>query len=226
MVACAISDLPGAFTAGNRILCVGRPEHMSDGTREDLQSAFANLDFIADPVLAGQAQGCLQAAAHLSSGEEVLIGACDCGIDVDHQALEELRAIADVIVFSHQGDLTLELDPGAHSWLRCEADGKVNELLFKRAPDHHSPATVATTGVFWYKDGAVFHQHLRAVCEGAARGPERYVDEVVQFSLSQGLSVYQLQVEYFGWGTPADFERYEKTVAYWRRFRDAEAWIR
>ena len=55
---------------------------------------------------------------------------------------------------------------------------------------------------------------------------EFYVDEVIKYTISMGLRVRVFEIDrYLGWGTPKDYENYEKTLAYWRSFVESDYFI-
>ena len=52
---------------------------------------------------------------------------------------------------------------------------------------------------------------------------EFYVDQVVHHALELGYRASVFEIDrYISWGTPHDYENYQKTVNYWREFARRE----
>ena len=45
-----------------------------------------------------------------------------------------------------------------------------------------------------------------------------YVDKLLNYYIEDNLSVKKYDVNYICWGTPDDYELYEKTLNYWKNF--------
>ena len=52
---------------------------------------------------------------------------------------------------------------------------------------------------------------------------EFYVDQVIKYVLKLGYKAKVFEIDrYIGWGTPEDYENYQKTFEYWRGFCQKE----
>ena len=79
---------------------------------------------------------------------------------------------------------------------------------------------------FGFKRANVFLEHLENMIKRKDMiDGKYYVDRVIQYMIDAGLKVQYFDVRYIGWGTPQDYENYEKTIAYWRDFAQKEGFI-
>ena len=54
---------------------------------------------------------------------------------------------------------------------------------------------------------------------------EFYVDQALSHALSLGLNIEIFEIDkYLCWGTPKDYETYQKTIKYWQQFVKSESW--
>ena len=84
----------------------------------------------------------------------------------------------------------------------------------------------ATIGMFWFKHADIFLKHLEdMINKKDTIDGKYYVDKVIQYMIDAGLKVEYFNVRYIGWGTPKDYENYEKTIAYWKDFVQKEGLI-
>lgn len=224
MVICAMNDIPGITDKNSRIVCIDRDFHETNGTEAKIRELYPNTVFIHDHVMLDQAYGCFLAREFLQSDEELFIGACDNGMEMDAEAFEEAKKHADVIMISHTNDDNIAQNPNAHSWARLKSDNRTLESISLKQTVSDTPLRDhATTGMFWFKNAGTFLKYLEQMIwnKDTLEG-KYYVDKVIQYCIDGGLTVQCFDVKYICWGTPVDYENYENTLTYWNAFSDKE----
>ncbi len=225
MIVCAMKDIPGIDNLKNQIICVDRYFHKTNGTEEKILDFFPNTTFIHDYVMLDQAFACFLARRFLQSDKELFIGSCDSGMLLNEQAFKKACTEADALMISHQNKNSIDYDPLAHSWARLKkTDGK--ELLsisIKQTVSDNPEKDHATTGMFWFKQANTFLKYLEEMIwkQDKLEG-KYYVDKVLWYCINAGLRVKYFDVKYIGWGTPWEYENYEKTLEYWKTFSKKE----
>ncbi|MBL1418929.1 MAG: nucleotidyltransferase [Alphaproteobacteria bacterium] len=224
MVVCAIKDIPGVDDPKNTLICVDRDFHKQNGTEATIQQFFPRVSFIHDTELTGQATGVLVAREFIDNDEDLFIGPCDNGMVVDQAGFDAARETFDVLVISHTNDSNIAQNPLAHSWLELEQDGvTVKAIRIKQTVSDTPMNDHATTGMFWFKKGSDYVSLTDdMVAKKDMVNNEYYVDQVIQYAIDANLKVGYFDITYIGWGTPYDFEVYENTLDYWKKFSAAE----
>ncbi len=228
MVVCAMQDIPGIHDPNNKIICVDRDFHATDGTEKTILEFFPNAVFIHDHVLLDQAYGCFLAREFLQSEEELFIGACDNGMEINLPAFDALKDKADAIMISHSNDENIAQNPQAHSWARLKSanDTQLCEISLKKTLSENPLHDHATTGMFWFKKACEFLGFLeQMIWARDTFSGKYYVDKLLQYYINAGKSVHYFDVRYICWGTPRDYENYEKTLSYWADFAKQEGLI-
>ena len=220
MILCAMKDIPGIDDVNNQIICVDRDFHEYNGTEDVISKHYPKTKFIHDHVLLDQAFGCFLAREFLDSDEELFIGACDNGMQLDVLEFNKAKENADVIVLSHTDDENIRENPTAHSWLKLHADSvSIEELHLKKTISDNPMNDHATTGMFWFKRAKDFLHNLeKMIWMNDTLDGKFYVDKVIQYAVQSGLRANIFDVSYICWGTPKDYENYEKTMRYWSEF--------
>ena len=223
MVLCAMKDIPGIYNPKNKIICVDLPLHKENGIEKVILDVFPNTIFIHDDARLDQAYGCFLARDFLQSDEELFIAACDNGISYDKKVFKEACSQSDALVISHSNDDNIAQDPYAHSWLKLKDKNQLSGISIKQTISVDYMQDHATTGMFWFKHANIFLKHLEDMINrrDTVNG-KYYVDKVIQYVIDAGLLVQYFDVRYIGWGTPLDYENYEKTIEYWRGFVEKE----
>lgn len=225
MIVCAMKDMPGINDKTNKIICIDRPFHQVNGTEKVIKEHFPNTMFIHDHVLLDQAFGCFLAREHLLNDEPLFIGACDNGIAFEDDSFQKACADADVLMISHTNDQNIEKDPYAHSWakLKEENSSEIQSISLKTPISKEPMNDHATTGMFWFKRSSDFLSNLEEmIWSKDSLNGKYYVERVLQYCIDKGLRVNFFDVKYFCWGTPDDYENYEKTISYWKEFSEKE----
>ena len=227
MVVAAIEDLPVDARAADLTLVV-RDFHLRDGVDAVLRAYYPQARcVVVDRLTEGQAATCLLARAAIDNDAPLLIAACDNGMDIDQARFAQGTETADVLVFTFRNNPAVLAKPQAYGWLHTEGD-RVTGTAIKRPVSATPMRDHAVVGTFWFRRGRDFVTLADRMIAAEDRiNGEFYVDQVVHHALAAGLDVRVLEVDrYICWGTPADYEAYEASLAYWRAFAAAEDWVR
>ena len=228
MIICAMKDIPGIYDEGNTVICVNRPIHAKDGTQAAITAEFPKTIFIHDHVLLDQAFACFLAREYLSKDEELFVACCDNGMIFDHDNFIKQKHGVDCVVLSHCGDLNIEKNPNAHSWLELENNSKlVKNVSIKKILSDQFMHDHATTGSFWFSSASKFLEALEILLSSSQSiSTKRWIDEVLDVLISQKNKVTYFDVEYLCWGTPEDYETYQASFRYWKGYLDANRWLK
>lgn len=225
MVVAAVSDLPfDPKDPKNEIIFVVRDFHEKDGVTEEIKAHYPSAKFIViDKLTEGQASTCLLARDFVDNDEPLLIAACDNGMALPKGEFEKLSAGADALLFSFRHNEAVCEKPQAYGWIKTkgiDVTGVSVKVPISETPmeDH------AIVGTFWFCKGSDFVKAADAMIAANDRiNGEFYVDQVFKYLVETGLKVQVLETDrYICWGTPNDYESYEKTIAYWRDYATKE----
>lgn len=223
MVVCAANNLYGADNDSNTMIFIDRDFHKSQGVEDTIKQYWKGVKFITlDKLTDGQASTCLCAKDYINSDEELLIGPCDCGMNIDVKKFEELKKSCDCIVFTFTNNDSVCDNPNAYGWMKIDDKDSILSASVKKAISDNPEKDPAVTAVFWFKRGSDFVKAAEdMIADNKRINNEFYVDEVVNYILKLGLSAKIFNVDkYFCWGTPKDYEDYQRTVKYWESFLD------
>lgn len=222
MVVCACLDLPSLEENGANVIFVERTFHRENGTENEIKKFFSQAKFLTvDQLTEGQACTCLLAKNLIDNDEELLIAGCDNGMEFDEKKFDELRqSDVDLLVFTYRHDECVLENPNAYGWMVVDAQNNIVDVSIKKAISDHPEEDHAVVATFYFKKG---HDFVRAtekmIAENDRVNGEFYVDEVVRHALKLGLKAKVFEIEkYLCWGTPADFEKWQKTFEYWHEF--------
>lgn len=223
MVVAATLDLPGASAAN--IIYVDRDFHKKDGVEEQIKEFFPCADFITISELTeGQASTCLLAQDHINNDQELLIAGCDNGIVFDEQKFLAAKKSADVLIFTFRGNEAVLENPKAYGWVSADASGNVSDVSVKVPLSDTPIKDHAIVSAFWFRQGCDFVANAKEmIAQNDRINNEFYADLVMKYCVKNGLKVKVFEVDkYLCWGTPQEYENYEKTINYWRGFYEAE----
>ena len=231
MVVCATKDLPGVAADGSNVIYVDRNFHKTDGVEDAIRAWYPQASFITvDHLTEGQACTCMLAEPYLDPEQPLLIAGCDNGMDIDRDAFDALTKECDCIVFTYRHNEAVLANPNAYGWMIADADGNITGTSIKKAISDRplddsaisetpmeDPAVVAT---FWFRRAAVFIEATKKmIAENDRINGEFYVDQTVKHVLDLGYRAKIFDIDrYVGWGTPADYEGYQKTWNYFKAF--------
>lgn len=221
MVVCATADLPGVAADGSNVIYVDRTFHKEDGVEDTIHAYYPQASFITvDHLTEGQACTCMLAEPYLDPEEPLLIAGCDNGMDIDRKAFDALTKECDCIVFTYRHNEAVLANPNAYGWMIADEDGNITGTSIKKAISDtpmEDPAVVAT---FWFRKAKVFLEATKKmIAENDRVNQEFYVDQTVKHVLDLGYKAKIFDIDrYVGWGTPADYEGYQKTWKYFEAF--------
>lgn len=229
MVIAAVEDLPVDLDADETtITFIVRDFHLKDGVDSILLERFPKARFIAvDHLTEGQASTCLLARTILDSDKPLLIAACDNGMDVERDAFKAQANSADALIFTFRKNESVLINPKGYGWIKVDGE-KVTGVSIKQPISDHPMEDHAVVGTFWFRHGRDF---VRAADQMIAANDrinnEFYVDQLFKYLVNWGMDVQVTEISrYVCWGTPDDYETYEKTLYYWTEFANREPWAK
>ena len=228
MVVCATKDLPGVSKEGANVIYVDRSFHREDGVEDAIRTYYNKARFITiDHLTEGQACTCMLAEEYLDPEEPLLIAGCDNGMDIDREAFEKRKKECDCIVFTYWHNEAVLEKPDAYGWMIADEEGNITGTSIKKAISDtpmEDPAVVAT---FWFKKAKIFlDATAKMIRENDRINGEFYVDQTVRHVIDLGYRAKIFDIDrYVCWGTPADYEGYQKTYAYFQAFLAHEGLI-
>lgn len=225
MVVCATMDLPEVEKDGFNVVYVDRDFHKTNGTEKKIREYFPNARFITiDHLTEGQACTCLLARDMINLSDELLIAGCDNGMEINMKLFDELRLQADVLVFTYRHNESVIRNPNAYGWMIVDEKNNVTGISIKKAISETPMEDHAVVATFWFKKGNIFVKAAeKMIAENDRINNEFYVDQVVKHVLDLNMCVKVFEIDrYIGWGTPEDYELYQKTFEYWNGFYERE----
>ena len=221
MVVCATKDLPGVAADGSNVIYVDRNFHQTDGVEDAIRAWYPQAAFITvDHLTEGQACTCMLAEPYLDPEQALLIAGCDNGMDIDRDAFDALTKECDCIVFTYRHNEAVLANPNAYGWMIADADGNITGTSIKKAISDRPMEDPAVVATFWFRRAAVFIEATKKmIAENDRINGEFYVDQTVKHVLDLGYRAKIFDIDrYVGWGTPADYEGYQKTWNYFKAF--------
>ena len=221
MVVCATKDLPGVAADGSNVIYVDRNFHKTDGVEDAIRAWYPRAAFITvDHLTEGQACTCMLAEPYLDPEQPLLIAGCDNGMDIDRDAFDALTKECDCIVFTYRHNEAVLANPNAYGWMIADAAGNITGTSIKKAISDRPMEDPAVVATFWFRRAAVFIEATKKmIAENDRINGEFYVDQTVKHVLDLGYRAKIFDIDrYVGWGTPADYEGYQKTWNYFKAF--------
>ncbi len=221
MVVCAVNQLPGVAPGGENIIFIDRPFHRVLGGEDEIKRYFPGASFVtAETLTEGQACSCLLARSLLDPGEELLIAGCDNGMVLDAGRFEGMSKTADELVFTYRHNAAVLKNPDAYGWVKVDAEGNIQGLSIKKRLSDNPMEDHAVVATFYFRKAAYFLEAAdKMIRENDRVNGEFYVDKVAEHILGLGMRSKVFEIDrYIGWGTPEDYEEYQKTYEYWFGF--------
>ncbi len=221
MVVCATKDLPGVAADGSNVIYVDRDVREADGVEDAIRAWYPQAAFITvDHLTEGQACTCMLAEPYLDPEQPLLIAGCDNGMDIDRDAFDALTKECDCIVFTYRHNEAVLANPNAYGWMIADAAGNITGTSIKKAISDRPMEDPAVVATFWFRRAAVFIEATKKmIAENDRINGEFYVDQTVKHVLDLGYRAKIFDIDrYVGWGTPADYEGYQKTWNYFKAF--------
>lgn len=225
MVVCATLDLPGVNKDGSNVIYVDRDFHKINGTEAAIKECFPKAKFITvDHLTEGQACTCMLAKDFINGEDELLIAGCDNGMEIDKEKFMQYASEADVLVFTYRHNEAVLANPNAYGWMKVDNNDNIIGTSIKKAISNNPTEDHAVVATFWFRKGSIFVQATqKMIAENDRVNDEFYVDQVVKHVLDMGYKAKVFEIDrYIGWGTPVDFELYQKSFEYWNEFYERE----
>lgn len=228
MVVCAMADVMECADSESRKIFVIRTDQDTD-IHPVISEYFPDAVFIGvDHLTEGQACTCLLGKKYIDNDQPLFIAGCDNGMVFDRADFRKASGSADVLVFTYRHHDSVLKNPNAYGWVMTEGDtDKVTGVSVKKPISDDPMNDHAVVASFWFRRG---HDFVRCAEEMIAADDrvngEFYVDKVISYCVKNGLDTRVFEIsKYIGWGTPEDYENYEKTIEYWRKFTDSAAFL-
>ncbi len=221
MVVCAAGDLPGIGSKGENILFIDRDYHKQNGVEAEILNTYPMARFISlNHLTEGQACTCLKAKEFINNDEELLIAGCDNGMDYSEEKFEQLKREVDVIVFTYRHNEAVLENPDAYGWMKIDSKNSITEVSVKKAISDNPMNDHAVVSTFWFKQGKIYVESTeKMIKEQDKVNNEYYVDQVIKHALDLGYQAKVFEIDrYICWGTPYEYELYQKTYEYWDGF--------
>lgn len=221
MVVCATMDLPGVNKDGSNVIYIDRNYHHEDGTEDSVKKYFPGASFITvDYLTEGQACTCMLAKDRINNEEQLLIAGCDNGMEINNTLFEEKKKQTDVLVFTYRHNPSVLINPDAYGWMITDGTDRIIDTSIKKAISDTPMEDHAVVATFWFRAGYIFVEAVEKMfAENDRINHEFYVDQVIKHALELGYSARTFEIDrYIGWGTPTDYEYYQKTFEYWNGF--------
>ena len=225
MVVCATLDLPEVKEEGSNVIYVDRDFHKTNGTESAILECFPKAKFITvDHLTEGQACTCMLAKEDINNDEPLLIAGCDNGMEINAEKFDKYADEADVLVFTYRHNEAVLANPNAYGWMIVDENDNITGTSIKKAISDNPMEDHAVVATFWFKKGSIFVEATeKMIAENDRINNEFYVDQVAKHVLDLGYKAKVFEINrYIGWGTPADYELYQKTFEYWNGFFERE----
>ena len=115
---------------------------------------------------------------------------------------------------------TDNLGKNSYGWVIIDEEDNITGVSVKRPISSAPMEDYAIVASFWFRKGRIFVEAAeKMIAEDDRVNGEFYVDQAVNHVLALGYraKVYEIQ-RYIGWGTPKDYESFQKTFEYWDGF--------
>lgn len=228
MVVAATNDIPESKNKKTQIIYIDRSFHKKDGVEEEIKKYYRNAKFITiDNLSEGQASTCLLAKKYINNDKELLIAACDNGMEFNKDKFQETKKNCDALIFTFRNNHSVEKNPEVYGWVKIKNKIDVFDMSVKAPISNNPKQDHAVVGAFWFNKGSYFVKASeKMIKENDRINNEFYVDQAMKYLLDLGLKVKVFEIEkYICWGTPKDYENYENTIKYWQEFYKNEDWI-
>ena len=97
---------------------------------------------------------------------------------------------------------------------------QIKKISLKKTVSKNFMQDHATTGMFWFKNSSIFVEKLeKMIGNKDTLNGKYYLDNLLNYYVRDGSRVGFFDVNYICWGTPDDYEQYENTLTYWKKFK-------
>lgn len=220
MVVRAVRDLPEA----ERVILLVRREHLERDAfdRELLRLLPEARIVVVEELTEGQACTVRLAADELDPDWPVIVAACDNTHLYDaaqHDAAIEQNDV-DALIWTCRGHHSVAISPQQYGYVRVDGN-RVTEVRCKQTISDTPSRDHVVTGFFTFRRaGQMIDAIDRLVASDQRVNGEFYMDVVPNLLVADGRRVEVFEVQkYICWGTPADYEDFQKWERYFERIR-------
>lgn len=228
MVVCSVLDLPGIKESGKNIAFIMRDFHVKQGVDAEIRKWYKNATFFSvESLTEGQACTCMLAEDFIDMDDELLIAACDNGIEYDMDSFCDLKRDSDLIVFTYRHDKRVEENPDAFGWVKTDSSNRITGVSVKKHISDDPKNDHAIVATFWFRTGRIFVDSVeKMIRENDRVNDEFYVDEAIKHAVEMGYRARAFEVQKFlNYGAPQDYENYLKMIAHFRGFVNSDYYI-
>lgn len=221
MVVCSVKDLPGIEEDGRNIAFIMRDFHRQIGMDQCIRDWYREATFFSVKDLTqGQACTCLLAKKFIEKDQDLLIAACDNGIEYAWQDFEKAKKEADVLVFTYRHDPRVCEHPDAFGWVMVDDKDYITGVSVKKHISENPENDHAIVATFWFREGHIFLDAAEKMIQEEDRiNGEFYVDQVIKHVLELGYRAKVFEVKRFlNYGSPEDYENYKKKIEHFYKF--------
>ena len=222
MVLAAAKDFPN-ISATSNIVFIDRDLHKSYGIHDVIRKDFHHAYFLTLAELTeGTVPTCLRAEHLINLEEELFIGSCDSGMMYSLRLFNEAKKNVDVLIFTHRNHEAAVVHPECYGWVRTDRLDNVLNVSVKKPISDQPLNDHVVAASFWYRKASFFFESAKNMITALDKvNNEYYVDQSINYCLRGGLKVKVFEVDkFFNWGSPEDYENYQKTIKYWQRFNE------
>ncbi len=223
MAVCAALELPFVEKDGSNVLFIARTGCADNGVIAQITRSLPKAQFLLiDKLTDGQACTCLLAESCIDLSMPLLIAGCDNGMVFSQSALLSRIRSCDCLAFTYRGDERTLATPEAYGWLGSDEIGRITKVAVKTLASEEPQKDHVITATFWFREGRIFTEAARDMVRVNDRvNGEFYVDTVMKYIIAKGYDARVFDIDrYLGWGTPDDYELYQRTVGYWKDFME------
>lgn len=226
MAVCAVKDIMRLVGEGRLILALRTD--IGQDIFAGMSEYFPKAEYVkVDSLTEGQACTCLLAKELINNDEPLFIGGCDNGMAADKDKLDDVFEHSDAVIFTYRHNDCVTENPNAYGWVVTDGGTRATDISVKKAISDDPMNDHAIVASFLFKHGRDFVRCTEKMIAANDRiNGEFYVDKVMKYCIDEGMNVSVFEIDrYICWGTPQDYENYEKTIEYWKNFIDSNAFI-
>jgi NDP-sugar pyrophosphorylase family protein len=171
----------------------------------------------------GPVRSALAAGDMIKDDEPVILNYCDAGILWDYTdfrwQMEAMNCAGSLVAF--KGFHPHSLGSSLYAYIR-EENNYLLEIREKQAFTANRMNEYASTGTYYFRDGALLKRYFRRAIErNLQTNGEYYASLPFNLLVEDNLEVYVYGVDHFmHWGVPADLEEYQQWSDYFAHYPD------
>lgn len=228
MVICAVKDLPGIEAHGKNLAFIMRDFHKQAKMDRRIREWYSEAAvFSIKNLTQGQVCTCLLAESFIEKDDELLIAACDNGIEYSKEDFKKLKKETDALVFTFRHDPRVCEQPDAFGWVKVHEGNVISEISVKKHISDKPENDHAIVGTFWFRTGNIFMEAAKKLIQENDRvNNEFYVDQMINHVLKLGYRAHVFDVKRFlNYGSPVDYENYKNKIKHFSKFIHSKSYI-